>query len=75
MKLIKIILLLASFSANAIELYVDEHTGQVFTSPGKHRNHLGDFEQKDTKTKSATVADIKHTEDKINTRHRILFFL
>jgi phosphate-selective porin OprO/OprP len=66
---VKIILLLCiSFSSNAIELYVDEHTGQVFTSPGKHRNKLGDFEQKDTKVKSASISDIKESESKLNTR-------
>lgn len=68
MRIVSIVLLMFSFSTYSMELYVDNKTGQVFTSPGHHRTKLGDFEQKDTKTKSVTAADIKVAEDKINTR-------
>ena len=65
-----IALVLLVDTSEAMELYVDHNTGQVFTAPGKHRTRLGDFQQMDAKpaTKMATKEDIKAVENKINTR-------
>ena len=41
------VLLGISVSADALQLYVDKRTNQVFTAPGKHRMRLGTFEQID----------------------------
>ena len=70
MRLLTLLLICFVGAANAMDLYVDEHTGQVFTAPGKHRTKLGNFQQVDTKpsTKVATTEDVKAVETKINTR-------
>lgn len=63
---------LVGSQVQAMELYVDQRSGQVFTSPGKHRTKLGNFEQagvaKNPTTKIATTEDVKKIESKLNTR-------
>ena len=70
MRVLTFLLICFVGAANAMDLYVDEHTGQVFTAPGKHRTKLGNFQQVDIKpaTKIATTEDVKTVESKINTR-------
>ncbi|HWP00726.1 MAG TPA: porin [Methylococcus sp.] len=58
--------------AQALELYVDVRTNQVFTEPGPHRAKLGSFQPMDESkpeqapAKVATTEDVKQVEAKLN---------
>jgi phosphate-selective porin OprO/OprP len=52
----------ASLSAQALELYVDTETQQVYTSPGKNRVRLGEFQKVDETAPKSSPKEIKELE-------------
>lgn len=55
-------LLGVALPATALELFVDTKTGQVYTTPGKGRTRLGEFQKVDETTPKTTPAEVKELE-------------
>lgn len=64
MKLLFCVLLVISFNVNALTLYKDKDTEQVFTTPGENRVKIGEFVEKTNTTKEAKQEKEVKTESK-----------
>ena len=56
----------------AIDLYVDEKTGQVFTKPGIGRTHLGEFRKVEDHMPKNTSEDLKRMESSLEEKKKEL---
>ncbi|QSA96496.1 porin [Methylococcus sp. EFPC2] len=55
-----------AISADALELFVDTKTGQVYTTPGKGRTRLGEFQKVDETAPKATAGEVKELESSLD---------
>lgn len=56
----------ASFSAQALELFVDTKTQQVYSTPGKNRVRLGEFQRVDDAAPKTSPAEVKELESSLD---------